>query len=139
MSYSSLRVATIRRCALTHSCLIFRVYNLFTLHYNGHMIDLIQRHQQEIADICRRQGIQRLDVFGSAATGQFDAQSSDVDFIAEFDDQSPIGGLLDRYLELATRLEALLGIAVDIITPRSMRNPYFRESVNASRETVYAA
>jgi uncharacterized protein len=103
------------------------------------MIELIQRHQHEIADICRRQGIQRLDVFGSAATGQFDAQSSDVDFIAEFDGSSPVGGLLDRYLELATRLEALLGIAVDIITPGSMRNPYFRESVNASRETVYAA
>ncbi len=102
------------------------------------MIELIQRLQPEIAAICRRQGIHRLDVFGSAATGQFDPQDSDVDFIAEFDDSSPSGGLLDRYLELATRLEALLGTAVDIITPRSLRNPYFRESVNASRETVYA-
>jgi predicted nucleotidyltransferase len=102
------------------------------------MIELIQTHQPEIADICRRQGIHRLDVFGSAATGQFNAQTSDVDFIAEFDDSSPSGGLLDRYLELATRLEAVLGTAVDIITPRSLRNPYFRESVNASRETVYA-
>ncbi len=61
--------------------------------YSPIMIDLIQRHQQEIADICRRQGIQRLDVFGSAATGKFDAQSSDVDFIAEFDGSSPVGGL----------------------------------------------
>ncbi len=103
------------------------------------MIKLIQRHQAEIATLCRRQGIHRLDVFGSAATGQFDVRTSDVDFIAEFDDSSPAGGLLDRYLELATRLEALLGTAVDIITPRSMRNPYFRESVNSSRETVYAA
>lgn len=103
------------------------------------MIELIQRHQPEIAAICRRQGIRRLDVFGSAATGQFDVQTSDVDFIAEFDDTTSAGGLLDRYLELAARLEALLGIAVDIITPGSMRNPYFRESVNVSRETVYAA
>ncbi len=119
--------------------LLFPVYNRSLVHWDISMIELIQSHQQEIADICRRQGIQRLDVFGSAATGQFDAQSSDVDFIVEFDGSSPVGGLLDRYLELATRLEALLGIAVDIITPRSMRNPYFRESVNASRETVYAA
>ncbi len=103
------------------------------------MIEMIQRHQTEIAAICRRQGIQRLDVFGSAATGPFDAQSSDVDFIAEFDTTAFSGSLLDRYLELATRLEALLGTAVDIITPNSMRNPYFRESVNASRQTVYAA
>jgi predicted nucleotidyltransferase len=103
------------------------------------MIELIQRHHAEIADICRCQGIRRLDVFGSAATGRFDAKTSDIDFIAEFDDQSPTGGLLDRYLELAARLEALLGMAVDIITPKSIRNPYFRESVNAARETVYAA
>lgn len=103
------------------------------------MIELIQSHHAEIVDICRCQGIRRLDVFGSAATGRFDANTSDIDFIAEFDDQSPAGGLLDRYLELATRLEALLGMAVDIITPRSIRNPYFRDSVNAARENVYAA
>jgi predicted nucleotidyltransferase len=103
------------------------------------MIDLVQSHRVQIAAVCRRLGIHRLDVFGSAATGQFDAQTSDVDFIAEFDDPSPSGGLLDRYLELATQLEDLLGTAVDIITPRSLRNPYFTKSVNASRETVYAA
>ena len=100
------------------------------------MIELIRSRQAEIVDICRRQGIRRLDVFGSAATGLFDPQTSDVDFIAEFDDQCPAGGLLDRYLDLATRLEESLGIAVDIITPRSIRNPYFRESVNSSRENV---
>ena len=103
------------------------------------MIDLINSHQEQIATVCRQLGIHRLDVFGSAATGQFDVQSSDVDFIAEFDDTSPSGGLLERYLELATQLESLLGTAVDIITPRSLRNPYFIKSVNASRETVYAA
>ncbi len=103
------------------------------------MIELIQSHQTQIASICRALGIQRLDVFGSAATGGFDAKSSDLDFIAEFEEQSASGGLLSRYLELATKLEDLLGTAVDIITPRSMRNPYFSESVNASRETVYAA
>jgi len=103
------------------------------------MIDLVQSHQVQIAAVCRRLGIHRLDVFGSAATGRFDAQTSDVDFIVEFDDTSPSGGLLDRYLELAAQLEAMLGTAVDIITPRSIRNPYFSESVNASRENVYAA
>lgn len=103
------------------------------------MIALIQRHQTQIADVCRQNGIHRLEVFGSAATGQFEKGHSDVDFIAEFDDPSPAGGVLDRYLELASRLEAILGTAVDIITPASIRNPYFRESVDASRETVYAA
>jgi len=103
------------------------------------MIELIQNRKNEIADICRHQGIRRLDVFGSAASGRFNPKGSDIDFVAEFDDSSSSEGLLDRYLELATRLEALLGTAVDIITPASIRNPYFRESVNAARENIYAA
>lgn len=103
------------------------------------MIELIQNRKNEIADICRHQGIRRLDVFGSAASGRFNPKGSDIDFVAEFDDSSISEGLLDRYLELATRLEALLGTAVDIITPASIRNPYFRESVNAARENIYAA
>ena len=103
------------------------------------MIELILDHKNEIADLCRRQGIRRLDVFGSAASGRFNPNGSDIDFVAEFDDSSSSEGLLDRYLELATRLEALLGTAVDIITPASIRNPYFRESVNAARENIYAA
>jgi uncharacterized protein len=102
------------------------------------MIKLLEIHRNAIADICQGQGVRRLDVFGSAASGQFYTKSSDIDFVAEFDDSSEAGGLLDRYLELAARLEALLGTAVDIITPVSIRNPYFRESVNSGRENIYA-
>ncbi len=103
------------------------------------MIDLIKLRKQEIADICCHQGIRRLDVFGSAASGQFTPNVSDIDFIAEFENSGSTDGLLDRYLELAAKLEALLGTAVDIITPASIRNPYFRDSVNATRENIYAA
>ncbi len=103
------------------------------------MIDLIKDRQEQIVSACRRLGVCRLDVFGSAARGNFTPGKSDIDFVADFDMQNPAGSFLTRYLTLATELERLLGRPVEIITPRSMRNPYFRDSVNASRDLVYAA
>lgn len=42
--------------------------------------------KEELAAICRRYGVARLDVFGSAARGtDFDPQTSDADFLVEFD------------------------------------------------------
>ena len=101
------------------------------------MIELIRRHRQQIAEICRRHRIRRLEVFGSAATGDFDPASSDIDFIAEFADTDARPGLLSRYLSLAEQLEGILGRKVDLLTPSSIRNIYFRKTVDASRELVY--
>ena len=44
------------------------------------MVPLIQSRRAEVAEICRRFCVQRLDVFGSAARGTgFDPARSDVD------------------------------------------------------------
>ena len=59
------------------------------------MIELIDNRREQIADLCRRHGIRRLDVFGSAATGSFDPASSDVDFLAEFEGGQAADGPLD--------------------------------------------
>ncbi|MFP4446997.1 MAG: nucleotidyltransferase family protein [Desulfosudaceae bacterium] len=102
------------------------------------MIDIIAQHQQEIADICRQLKVRRLEIFGSAARGDFDPDQSDIDFLVEFDETDASSGLLGRYLSLAERLEKILGRQVDLITPRSIRNFYFKKAVEASREPVYA-
>jgi hypothetical protein len=77
----------------------------------------------------------RLDVFGSAATGAF-RDGSDLDFVATFSDTTP-GTYADRYLDFAEALEALFGRKVDLLTERAIRNPYFRRSVDATRQVVY--
>jgi predicted nucleotidyltransferase len=91
------------------------------------MIGLIAEHREEIKALCRRYGVLRLDLFGSAATGAFNAETSDLDFIATFSDtEKP--GCADRYLGFAEVLEALFGRSVDLLTERSIRNPYFRQT-----------
>ncbi|MGB3305844.1 MAG: nucleotidyltransferase domain-containing protein [Thermomicrobiales bacterium] len=100
------------------------------------MIELIAQQREAIARLCRLYGVRRLDVFGSATKVSFDPQTSDLDFVVDFADRGP--GYLERYLDLADALEALLGYKVDLLTERALsKRPRFRQSVEESREPIY--
>jgi len=43
----------------------------------------------DLTRLCRRFGVKRLYLFGSAAQGNFRPESSDLDFLVELDDSSP--------------------------------------------------
>ncbi len=99
------------------------------------MVDLISDNLDAVADLCRKYGVRKLEVFGSAATGEFDPETSDIDLIYEFSDTSP--GLVKRFLAFADDLEAVFGRRVDLIANGPLENPYFRYAVNKSRITIY--
>jgi hypothetical protein len=102
------------------------------------MAPLIDNHRQQIAQLCRRYCVRRLELFGSAVAGDFSAGTSDVDFLVEFEPLQ-LGEHADAYFGLRESLEKLLSRPVDLVMTRAIRNPYFLESVNASRTLVYAA
>jgi len=93
---------------------------------------------EQLAELCRRFQVKRLEIFGSAVTGALLPESSDLDSVVDFSNQplGPWGGL---FLDFADALEALFGRHVDLIMPRSIRNPYFRQAVDSSRRLVYEA
>ena len=99
--------------------------------------ELIQKKRGELADLCRQYGVERLYLFGSAATGRFRPPSSDLDFIVEMADRQPNAAYADRYLGFAEELERLFGRPVDLVTEQCIRNPYFRREVEATRQLVY--
>jgi len=102
------------------------------------MHPLITQKRADIARICQRLHIQRLEVFGSAARGtDFDPLRSDADFLVEFAPGTKRG--LDGYFALKAELEQLHGREVDLVEPRSVRNPYVLAGINSAREVVYAA
>ncbi len=103
------------------------------------MIDLIEQRQPQIDALCRRFLVRRLEVFGSAAdSARFDPARSDVDFLVEFTpDAEP--RLAELYLDLIAALRDLLGREVDVVMIRAIRNPYFRQVIERSRRTLYAA
>jgi predicted nucleotidyltransferase len=102
------------------------------------MIPLIERNRAAVEQLCHRYHVARLDVFGSAATGGFNPDSSDLDFLVEFQRTDEMT-LADQYFGLWEGLRDLFDRDVDLLTPRSLRNPYFTASVERSREELYAA
>jgi predicted nucleotidyltransferase len=103
------------------------------------MIDEIELHREELHVLCRRFHVRRLDLFGSAARGDFDPQRSDIDFLVEFDRGHPEALSLKGYFGFKESLQALFGRPVDLVEPRALRNPYLKASIEASREPVFAA
>lgn len=99
---------------------------------------IVEQRIVELGELCRRFHVRRLDLFGSIARGDFDAQRSDLDFLVEFEDD-PKMPALDAYFGLKEALEALLGRSVDLVMPGAVKNPYLKTSIEESRETVYAA
>ena len=103
------------------------------------MIDEIELHREELHELCRRFHVRRLDLFGSAARGDFDPERSDIDFLVEFDREHPEVLTFETYFGLKEALEALLGRPVDLVEPGAVRNPYLKASIEGSREPVFEA
>lgn len=99
----------------------------------------IADRREALAELCRRFGVARLEVFGSAARGDdFDPAHSDADFLVTFDRHDDTGWM-GQYFDFQTALEALLGRKVDLVEPQAIRNPYLLAGINRARELVYAA
>lgn len=101
------------------------------------LADLHQR-RADLAAICRRFAVRRLEAFGSAVSGNFDARASDLDFLVEFDSPNQ-PGYADRYFGLLEALETLFGRRVDLVVASAVKNPYLREAIQRSRSLLYAA
>ena len=88
----------------------------------------------ELPGYCRRNGIRRLELFGSATRADFGPRS-DVDLLVEFRPEARIGFLaLSR---MQRELSALFGRRVDLV-PRAGLKPVIAESVLKEAEPLYA-
>jgi predicted nucleotidyltransferase len=102
------------------------------------MLSLLSQHQQDLNELCHLYGVLQLELFGSAARGDFDASHSDFDFLVVFDRKSRMSAA-DQFLGLLAGLERIFGRNVDLVDVRAHRNPYFMAEALKCREVVYAA
>ena len=104
------------------------------------MLPLLAAKKADIAALCRKHHVRRLDVFGSAARGDFDPIRSDIDFLVEFDRSAPEAMTLHSFLGLKDSLEALLGRQVDLVDRQAVetsRNFIRRRSILSGVEPIY--
>jgi hypothetical protein len=86
----------------------------------------ISQRRPELAALCRRHAVVRLEVFGSAARGvDFDLARSDADFLVTFapSARSDLAAIAD----FKDALEALLGRPVELVE---------REAIETSRNFI---
>jgi predicted nucleotidyltransferase len=102
------------------------------------MASPIDPYRDPIFELCRRLHVRRLELFGSAASGRFNPDTSDFDFLVEFE-ETPLIGIADQYFGLLEGLEEIVQRKVDLVMERAITNPYFREGVNRTRAPLYAA
>lgn len=92
---------------------------------------------EAIRGVCERFGVERLRVFGSALTDRFDSETSDIDFLVTF--QPGRENLFHDYFDLKFELEKIVGRGVDLVMERAVKNPFFKASVLATAQELYAA
>lgn len=89
------------------------------------VIDAVR--QQRIAEICHRYGVQRLQMFGSAARGD-ETADSDVDLLVEFVPGRAPGGF--ALVDLQDALSQVFdGRPVDLSFPSVLDNPFRRRAI----------
>jgi predicted nucleotidyltransferase len=102
------------------------------------MIPLIEAHRAEISELCRRFQVRHLELFGSAARASDFNQSSDLDFLVDYEITGTPPSLAN-FLSLREALSSLLGRKVDLTMAGSLRNPFLRAAIERSAETVHGA
>jgi predicted nucleotidyltransferase len=100
------------------------------------MQKIILDRKLEIKSICQTLKVKRLYVFGSVVSDRFN-EKSDIDFLISFADNISIEDYTNNYFLLHYQLKELFNRNIDIVTERTLSNPYFIESINNTKELIY--
>ncbi len=93
---------------------------------------------ERLKEIAASLGVKRLYLFGSALSKAFN-EDSDIDILIAFDEHLSPEEYMQNYFELHYRLRDLFRRDVDIVTERSLSNPYFIQSIEATKKLIYEA
>lgn len=90
-----------------------------------------------IRTLCHDHGVISLQAFGSVLRPDF-RPDSDIDLLVDFDESTSINAF-QRYFGFKEAMEQLLGRPVDLITLKSLSNPYFKKVLEETSQALYAA
>lgn len=98
-------------------------------------MNLVERNIDVIHDLCKKHKVRQLFVFGSVLTDRFE-KNSDIDFVVDFQGID-LYDYADNYFDLKNSLEHLLERDIDLLEDKAIKNPYFRQSLDSSKQLVY--
>lgn len=90
---------------------------------------------EQIIKLCKIHHVKTLHAFGSIVNDRFN-DNSDIDLLVSFEPLE-FGEYADNYFNLIENFETLLKKPVDLVTDKSLSNPYFIDSINKSKVLIY--
>lgn len=99
------------------------------------MIEIIERNRDKIIALCKENEIQGLWLFGSAATGNWDPERSDLDFLFDIGEYDRTAAR--RSMRLSAGLERIFGDKFDLVSRPAILRREFRDSVDQSAIPIY--
>ena len=87
----------------------------------------------EIAEICRKNDVDRLGIFGSVARGEA-TKESDIDLLVRFSKPKSLLTIIG----LEEEIEAIIGRPVDLLTEAAL-SPYIRKEIIQDLVVIYEA
>ncbi|GAB4047314.1 nucleotidyltransferase family protein [Spirosoma litoris] len=89
-----------------------------------------------VTRILKENGVKRAYAFGSVCTDRF-TETSDVDLLIGFDESLDPVSYSENYFTIAHALESVLNRPVDLVTERSLKNPYFITVLEQTKTAIY--
>ncbi|OFX49915.1 MAG: nucleotidyltransferase [Bacteroidetes bacterium GWA2_30_7] len=96
---------------------------------------IISENMDKIKALCILYNVKSLFAFGSICTDNF-TDKSDIDLLISFKKMKYID-YADKYFDLADKFEELFNRPVDLVTDKSLSNPYFIKSINQTKTLLY--
>lgn len=98
--------------------------------------EAIQHKKADFLALCKTHEVNKLYVFGSANTSEFNLDTSDIDFLIEIANEDPIKR--GEYLmSIWDKFETFFQRKVDLLTNASIRNPVLRKNIDATKTLIY--
>jgi predicted nucleotidyltransferase len=97
---------------------------------------LIKAKYNEFLNLCKEHRVAKIYAFGSSVTDHFHPTKSDIDLVVDLEIEDPIE-YGETLLSLWDALETFFDKKVDLLTNDSIKNPYLRKSIDATKILIY--
>lgn len=91
---------------------------------------------ESFKELCSSHNVKYVYAFGSSVTDRFDERKSDIDLLVEIDASDPVEKG-EKLMSLWDKLEVFFHRKVDLLTESSLKNPFLRKSVDATKVLIY--
>jgi predicted nucleotidyltransferase len=98
-------------------------------------MSILNTYKVQISELCETHKVRHLYAFGSVLSTKFNADS-DIDLIVDFKDID-VKDYADNYFDLKFSLQDILKRPIDLLESQAIKNPYFKQVVDQTKELVY--